>query len=111
MSIFQIEIEIEIEIEIDKGSSTMLEIEIEVDNSVSFRHSPGGLCPPPPGRSVGPPGKFDRKIFLGGFAPDSILIARRSERRTIRFSLRLCEREEGTGEDGDERRSDWLGWK
>jgi hypothetical protein len=91
---------------------------------VQFYLPPARLVPPvfhsgirpwglsSPGRSVGPPrGNLTEKFF---FAPDSILIARRSERRTtIRFSLRLCDggREEGTGEDGDEGRSDSLGWK
>jgi hypothetical protein len=32
-----------------------------------------GLCPPPPGRAVGPPGKCDKKSFFWGFAPDFIV--------------------------------------
>jgi hypothetical protein len=59
----------------------------------AFARGGGGLCPPP-GRTVGPPGKCDKKFFWG-FAPDSILgssgvfrgsvraIAPPSERRKI----------------------------
>jgi hypothetical protein len=70
--------------------------------SDSFRHSPGGFAP-----------RAKRNWAPRGFAPDSIPIVRRSERRTIRFSLRLCERggkKEQENKDGDEGRSDWLGW-
>jgi hypothetical protein len=33
--------------------------------SVSFRHSPGGLCPPPRANSWAPRGKCDKKFFWG----------------------------------------------
>jgi hypothetical protein len=90
--------------------------------SVSFRHSPGGLCPP--GERLGPPRKCDKKI-LGGFAPDFIVGSGgvfRGERsgdcpavRGGKIFLCVCVggREERIEEreDEDEGRScDWLDW-
>jgi hypothetical protein len=61
-------------------------------SSVSFARG-GGKAPR--ANRWAPRGNL-REIFFLGFAPHCILTARR---------------EEGRGEDGDEGRSDWLGWK